>query len=289
MAHKFTYGKVDNPKIHDNLNIHYALKPLNFFFSFIGIQNYSYKSNKVSTKTALSKSYSLLLLFGLNVFFMYLMATQLSFYTETLSLSLIFFDDSAYFLSILTANLAISCPVFYTTGILVKYLENVESIDKHLCIPTGYYMKMRKWITVVTLLISSYISFVILFDLFATNSYLQTYYSTLYIALAIVDIFIFQYALHIWMVIFRMRALVSQLACSNKPLLHKTDCVDFSPNNLVYNSCWIKMNNLLTKCNVNYDFDATVPRLMIIYDKLADNVDIINSFYGLQVMLISQI
>lgn len=46
---------------------------------------------------------------------------------------------------------------------------------------------------------------------------------------------------------------------------------------------WDQMNKLLSKNNTSDDFGDRISRGRLIYDKLADNVDIINSSYGSQV------
>lgn len=263
------------------MNIHYALTPVNYFFSFCGIQSYSNKKNKVSTKTRFSKAYPVFLACGIFVSFAFQIIIKMLIEVKLSMSAIAITDNLTYFFLVFTALCSLTCPVFGSSRLAMKYFDNIECVDKLLDLPPECYEAMRKMIRIYLLFVV-YSVITVSLDFIAWYGPLSFYYITMYIAFFIVDFLIFQYALYVWIIIFRMRALVSQLIYSDSQL-HKTDCIDFSPNNNMFVDCWNKMNKLVLKCNVPYDFNARLLKLMMIYDKLADNVEIINSSYGLQV------
>lgn len=275
--------KINVPNTNDTLDIHYALKPVNYTFFFFGLQSYSYRANTPIKKTSLSKAYSLLFLSSMILLSFYQIQSKIKYEIETSTLKIAMTDNIAYLFVIFTVILLQSCPVFCNPQLPLKYLNNIKYIDQILELSPECYKTMRKYNIFISVFLSLNDFFVVMFDMFSSYSTQSLFYIPLYIAIFIVDFLIFQCALYIWMVTFRMRALVFQLACCNKQLMSSDDHIDFSPNNKFYVSCWNKMNKSVTNYDVIHNFDGRILTLMMIYDKLADNVDIINSSYGVQV------
>lgn len=265
-----------------NLDMHYVLTPVNYFFSAFGLQNYSYNGNTVLPKTAFSKAYSLLIASIINVIFLYLISVKIGSDAESSTLKITFTDNISYFFGIFSVTSSLYIPVFSSSQLAVKYMNNVQYIDSLLDIPQECYTTWRKLITGASLLLFVYICLANLLDIVAWYDSQSTSNIAMYIAIYTYDFLVFQYVVYIWMITIRMRALNSLLICSSKQL-NKTNSVDFSSTNIMHIGCCNGMNELMVKSSANYSCGVKVLILITVYDKLADNVDIMNSLFGLQV------
>lgn len=262
------------------LNINYALQPAKYVLLFLGIEKYTFELNKVVPRTICSKIYSSVLLFSLIISFIYIMKFKVTEELVNSTLSLVFTDNIAHLLSFSATISAILCPLFFT-NISIKFINNVEYIDKLLDLPPECYMKMRTTFTRGILFVCLFVTAFVISDFIFWYSSIIAYMTVIYFSDYVVGLVIFQYVVDIWIITFRMRALVSLLiTCKNLKLN-----TDFAPNNLMFIKSWNQMIKLNSKSNVSDDFGDRIARGRSIYDKLADNVDIINSSYGSQVML----
>lgn len=264
------------------LNMHHVLTPVNYFFLVFGIQTYSYKGNKVLPKTTFSKAYSLLFSSVINIAFLYLISVKIGSDAESSTLKITFTDNISYFFGIFSVTSSLYIPVFSSSQLALKYMNNVEYIDNLLDLPQECYTTWRKLITGASLLLFAYICLANLLDIVAWYDSQSMSNIAMYIAMFTFDFLVFQYVVYIWMITIRMRALNSLLLCSRKQL-NNINSVDFSSTNIMRIGSCKKMNDLMIRSSANYEFGGKALMLITIYDKLADNIDIINSSFGLQV------
>lgn len=263
-------------------NIHHVLAPVNYFFLVFGLQTYSYKGNTVLPKTTLNKAYGLLLSCIINVVFLYLIIVKIENDAESSTLKITFTDNISYFFGIFSVTSSLCIPVFSSSQLALRYMNNVEYIDNLLDLPQECYTTWRKSITSASLILFVYICLANVLDIVAWYDSQSTSNIAMYIAIYTFDFLVFQYVVYIWMITIRMRALNSLLLCSSKQL-NKNNSVDFSCTNMMRIGCCIEMTELLKKSNPNFEFGVKVLMYITIYDKLADNVDILNSAFGIQV------
>lgn len=261
------------------LNINYALKPVNILFFFCGIQCYSYEGFKILPKTLHSKAYSLLLLCGNLGAFAYLIMVKIE---AEPSASLYFTDNLSYVFLMCAATLSLGIPTFGNTKSMPKFLQNVKYIDKLLGLPNEYYKKLQTRVTFLFISLVFHVGFAVLVDILFLLTRVQVVYIPMYISMYIINFLLAQYVILIWIMTLRMRALISQLIFSNN-LYQKPDAIDYSPNNILFDYTWNEMNTFVLNTNIYDSLDDKFLRLMTIYDKLADNFDILNSLYGPQV------
>lgn len=261
------------------LNINYALQPAKYVLLFLGIEKYTYELNKVVPRTIWSKVYSSVVLFCLSIIFICIMKYKFTEELVNLIFSLVFTDSIAHSLSFSAAFSAILCPLCFTSQLSIKYVNNVEYIDRLLDLPPECFVNMRIRFTQGLSFVCLFATSFVISDLvFWYNSAIATL-AVVYYSACVIDFVIFQYVVDIWIITFRLRALVSQLtSCKNVKVN-----TDFEPNNLMFIKSWEQMNKLSSTSNASDDFGDRISRGRSIYDKLADNVDIINSSYGSQV------
>lgn len=261
------------------VDIHYALKPVIFLCFIFGINKYSYKNLKIVPITLGSKAYSWFILCLIMALCIYVIKFKLDTVHDMNLLSII--DNLAYTTTVLSAISSIVFSLFFSAPSSVKYLNNIECIDKLLDLPAECFIKMRTNVVLMMLLLCSYVSSVVAADALAWLGAITSRMSAMYISMFVIDFLVFQYVLDIWIVTFRLRAIDSLLICSKSLSIQKAN-VDFSPQCLGSTKSWSEMNRYLRRRN-NSAYDETINRLTSIYDKLADNVEVINSSYGFQV------
>lgn len=266
-------------------NLHDALKPVNYIFSFLGIQSHSYDGCEILPKTVRSKAYSIICLLFILISYIYVtiekinMESNISIIADVVSVT----DHLSYLLIICATALSMGLPVLGNTQELsIKFFKNVKYVDTLMDLPKEYNKKMRSWIICVAISLCLIVSFTIATDIVNWYSPQTKIYIPMFIGMVVMDFVIIQYVQYIWIVTFRMHAVISQLICCDKLVNSEKQCIDFSPDIIMHNMSW-GINKVLCKSNYFEKFDERILRLMSVYDKLADNVDIINSTYGIQV------
>lgn len=266
-----------------DLTIHYALKPVIYLGFIFGIDKYSYKGLKVVPRTMGSKAYSWFLLCLLIGVYIHVIKSKVDAKYD-LDLSVII-DNLAYTMAVFSAVTSIVCSLFFAAPSTVNYLNNIECIDKFLDLPPECFVKMRTNVVLILFLLLSYLSSVVLADAFTWFGGIFNKMSCIYLSMFVMDFLMFQYVLDIWIVTFRLRALVSLLICS-KSLSIQIPNIDFSLQDLGFTKRWSEMNRYLRRTNNSSKYDEVINELPSIYDKLSDNVDVINSSYGIQVNIL---
>lgn len=94
---------------------------------------------------------------------------------------------------------------------------------------------------------------------------------------------IFQYVFDVWIIVNRLKILTTHLIV----LVLPDNCKENIGED--YQIDWVLENNPNNKNNecerLNESFEGGILRLMSVFDKLADNVCIINTTYGMQVII----
>lgn len=205
---------VNNLEIAENrikFNINYSLQPAKYPLLYLGIEKYTYKLNKVVPRTIWSKVYSSVLLLSLITVFVNIIKYKVTDEIVTLTFSLIFTDNIAHLLSFTATVSAIMCPLLFTNQLSIKYINNIEHIDKLFDVPPECYVKMRTAFKVGLFFVClSVTAFVISDFIFWYNSEIATL-AVVYFSDYLIGLVIFQYVVDIWIITFRMRALVCQL------------------------------------------------------------------------------
>lgn len=276
---EFVEYKSKNMQSHE-LSIHYALKPVIFLGFIFGIDKYSYRSLKIVPKTAASKVYSWFLL--CLIIALYIRAINLKLQDKHDTTFPLILDHLANIMTVFSAITSIVFSLFFAGPSTVNYFTNIERIDRLLGLPSECFVKMRTNVILILFLLLSYVSSVLVADALTWDGGIIITMSAMYVSMCVMDFFMFQYVLDIWIVTYRLRAMVSLLIYSKNLRTEKAN-VDLSPLDLGSTKSWSETNWYLCRRNNSTNYDETIYKLTSIYDKLADNVDLINSSYGFQV------
>lgn len=272
---KYFSGEIDDKSSELELNVHLALKPVNFLLLFLGIQRYSYHSGKVVSRTIMSKTYSLFCFFGIfgSYFFINLRHMKIPNTLPKLT------DYLAYVFSLIAAGSSICVSLFYDAKVTRKFIYNFECVDQLLDLPAKCFTDTRSNVFIGMTVASLSVGTAVIHDYMAWVNPDSNLMYSMYASMILIACTVFQYVLDIWLVTFRLRALTFQLIyCKNG--YFNTNSVSLEPYHF---KSWDKMNQLMVKSDVFDTFGDRISRMRKIYRRLADNIDIINSFYGIQV------
>lgn len=268
------------------LNVLHFTKPFNFVFLLFGIQRSSYDQNKISPRTDGSKVYGFLFIIFVTALSVYGFTVKINRQLEEPILSSNVTQNIGLLFLCCTGILSLIISNFVSSKLSIDHFYNIVYIDRQLGLPQECYVRKRVllaffsfFLYLITVLVGDFVAWY--------DSDICTYVSA-YINMWVLDLIAFQYLVDIWIVTFRLRILVAQLVwCNNVKLYVKEDSdVDFDPHNMIYIKSWKQIKGVVSKSNIWDSFGDRILRLTSVYDKLADNVDIINTTYGIQVNII---
>lgn len=259
-----------------NLDITHVYKCLHEIFIVTGLQKFSFERNNVPKPlSCMAKIYPVI--FWVCVVYFYYESIKINY--KSINESLTGSTHAMIVLGGIILASSIFSSVFKNPLKYFKLVQNVIYFDEILRIPASWYKNTRFRVSVIFVVYVIYFVFVSACDF--TLWYNQI---NLYMILVLTftgDLIAFQYLFDVWIIANRLKTLTKQLIRLGKPAL----CLKVDYN---YQTDWLiekDQKNIYrsVKEDVQENFEFSIVRLMSVYDKLADNVDIINTTYGVQV------
>lgn len=268
------------------LNTLHATKPFNLIFLLFGVQRSSYDQNNISPRTHASKVYGFLFIIFMVALTVYGFTIKIGRELKEPTLSSNITQNVGNFFLCCCGILSLIISNFTSSKQSVDKFYNIVYVDRQLGLPQECYVRKRVLLAFLSFFL--YLLTVLVGDFVAWYNSDICVYASSYLNMCVLDLIVFQYLVDIWIVAFRLRILVAQLVwCNNVKLYVKEDSnVDFEPHNMIYIKRWKRIKDVVSKSNIWDSFGDRILRLTSVYDKLADNVDIINAAYGIQVNII---
>lgn len=281
-SHTINNSNKESRDSHKNpLHIAYVFKSLHLVFMAFGLQKISFVGNNIIPMTNRAKMYPFILLGFLIWLYCYSIFHKFQTFKKTeKSIS-----GSSH---IITVNiLLITAASIYSSAIknsciYFKLTQNIQYLDEKLQIPSAWYVKIRHKVKIIFFFYMLYFAYISLWDEAVWKFKKNLHFHTTLILMFCKDLIMFQYLFDVWIVVDRLNVLTYQLIDLVQPILQQEDValeidVYFSKK-YRYKSDEISENKFAEE-----RFEDGIKRLMSVYDKLADNIGVINSFYGVQV------
>lgn len=272
------------------LNVGYIFKSFQPICMVLGVQKISFIGNNYIPMTTRAKIYPFIYLCLLILIYLCSFVQRLQ-YGENLEESLYWGSHINFVISLLILASSIFSSVFKNSHDNFKLALNIKYFDDKLKVPSAWYVKIRRRVKTIYFFYIILHAYVALLDILAWKSFNILHVYVIYIAFLSEVMIIFQYIFDIWIVVNRLKMLSCQLVDLVQPILrhgdgdvvinmdylHRDFSVDTSPN--------IRRKTIIVREN----FNSGMIRLMSVYDRLADNIALINSTYGIQVRKYVQI
>lgn len=267
-------------EISNKFDITNVYKSLQGFLFLFGHQKFSFQGDKIKTISNGAKIYPFLL--WIIIFGLYYKGT-LDSHERNTNKSM---SSASHVMSFMSATIfasSIYSSVFKNCRTNLKLVQNIVYLDNALRIPVCWYKKIGFRVKCSLFFFVIYTAFIAACDIALWYERMDSRLYVLYILMMAGDLIIFQYLFDVWIIANRMKILTKQIVILVMPLLRCEGNVniDFLTEHLTENDPK-KISGKLKK-GVSESFEVGIIRLMSVYDKLADNICIINNTYGVQV------
>lgn len=267
-------------EISNKFDITNVFKSLHGFLFLFGHQKFSFQGGKIRTLSNKAKIYPFLVwIFIISLYYNGTMDSKERNINKSMS-------SSSHVISFISATIFISSiysSVFKNCQTNLKFVQNIVYLDNALRIPIWWYKKTVLRIKLFLFLFVIYGVFIAACDIALWYDRMDSRLYVLYILTVTGDLIIFQYLLDVWIIVNRMKILINQLVILIMPLLCNKYNVNVDYLTEHYTEDDPKKINEIMKKNVGECFEVGIIRLMSVYDKLADNISIMNNSYGVQV------
>lgn len=265
----------------NSLNVIYIFKTLQYFLRIFGLQKVSISGRKVKKTRGISATYSITLALAIFSVQSYAVYYRTVHYYNSMEFPSILVDLLNLIPSTVTAIVSLIFSATKYQPIFIRLLHNFVSIDHHLNIPLDkVYLILRKKVTIFLTFIIVTSIVTNLYDYFMWKG--DTRISMSSVLMTIKELTLLEVSIYFYLIIIRFDNLNVQLkgAKYESPNIYLSEVIKIDRKR---NSVIKRMGKIYFEGNEGVRNQENLSRLMIIFDKLADNVNIINSCFGLTV------
>ncbi|XP_077297710.1 gustatory receptor 22a [Arctopsyche grandis] len=264
-------------------DLHYALKPFAPFYLAFGLLKLTSNGKKYKQTNAVVKIYSFVLSFLLSAWVVYVVIERYQKNVNRHGNESALLDLLSFVPPLLTGVITIVVSASIGPEMIVKYFENLNVIDGSLCVlKKAMYRRLRVkhaliQIFFMLLTIAGYVN--------DTVSKFRSSTTLWYTTTLILDLLCIEFIVYVSTLKIRLKMVNEKLKSFYEQMLNESVLISMSRISSIYRSSMSLFGQSeKAKLPVSSDND-TITILTHIYEKIADNTYILNSFYGLPILM----
>lgn len=272
----------------NSLNVIHVFESLHYLLRLFGLKKVSISGSKVRKTRRLSAIYSLTLavvIFSGQIYAVYYRTVK---YYDSMQLPSILVD----LLNLIPSTVTVLVSLIFSSTkyriIFVRLFRNFQAIDSHLNIHVDKdYFILKKKITHFLTFIIVTSTIVNVYDYFIWKGDTRISLST--VLMTIKELTLLEASIYFYLIIIRFDDLNLQLETAkyDSPNIYFSEII--VKTELKRDAHIRRVNKMFVEGKEGIENQENLTRLLIIFDKLADNVNIINSCFGLAVSSLSKI
>lgn len=280
-GHKDVSENKEKPKTKIKYDLFYALKPFSPVYMFFGLLKLRTNGQKFKEISPYIKIYSFVLCFLLTVWQVIVIIERYKNVVGDRGNEAALLDLLSFVPPLFTASISILISASIGSEMIVKFYENLEKIDESLSISRmDVYKKLRIKHAVLQLCF-------LLFTLTGLFHDITKFWSATvlwYTVALIIDLICIEFVVYVSTMKMKLRLVNDKLKDFYSEMSHESVLISMSKISSIYRtSVSLYTHSGKPKKQNN---DDPITHLTNIYEKIADNAYILNSFYGLPVSTI---